>query len=115
MRHHPLFTAAALTLAVAACTQTPPEGTAPAPSVRDRAPGGGKIDPADQTCSSSADCEITMTECSCDCGSPVNAGRAKKYAEARDRKCKGYQGRMCKMRCDAVPACDQGVCQMITR
>jgi hypothetical protein len=71
-----------------------------------------KIEPADQTCSSNADCVITMTQCSCDCGSPVNGKRAQKYREAQGRMCKGYSGTMCKMSCKDIPICDGGVCRI---
>ncbi len=53
-----------------------------------------------------------MTQCSCDCGSPVNVARVKKYVAARERMCKGYEGRLCKMSCNETATCDSGVCRI---
>jgi hypothetical protein len=70
------------------------------------------IDSADATCTSNTDCRLTMTQCSCDCGSPVNVTKAQKYADARERMCKGYAGRECKMSCTDTVTCDSGVCRI---
>ncbi len=72
-----------------------------------------KIDPADQTCSSDADCSMTLTQCECDCGSPVNVKRVQAYRDARERMCQHYEGRMCKMApCTDTAICDRGVCRI---
>jgi hypothetical protein len=119
--HRSLLHTAALMLALAACAHTPPQEAAPAPgSAPAAAPAEGassipgvKVDPADQTCSSAADCAIAATQCSCDCGSPVNRKHVTKYADAVQRLCKDYHGMMCKMACDETATCDHGVCRMI--
>ena len=95
--------AAALTLALAACDRAPSRASAE-PAL--------KIDPADATCSSNADCGMTMTQCSCDCGSPVNVARRQKYIDAQERMCKSYEGPMCKMACNDTVICDSGVCRI---
>lgn len=71
------------------------------------------LDPADATCSSDADCGVTLTQCECDCGSAVNVARRKKYQEAFEPMCKNYSGRMCKMApCSQTAICDEGVCRI---
>jgi hypothetical protein len=123
MHHRSLLPAAALTLALAACIQAPAQGgTSPAASATSAAVAVSKnaqeepelkIDPADQTCRSNDDCVVKLTQCACDCGSPVNREHARKYEEALDRACKGYSGRMCKMApCTDVATCDDGVCRI---
>jgi hypothetical protein len=116
-RHPPgmrpsVLLAAALTLILAACNETSARGAASAPPSDTSAEPALTIDPADAKCSSNADCGITMTQCSCDCGSPVNVAHAKKYEEARERMCKDYQGPMCKMACNETASCDGGVCRI---
>lgn len=75
-----------------------------------------KIDPADQVCRSDDDCVVRLTQCECDCGSPVNRPNAEKYEEALHRACEGYKGRMCKMApCTDFATCDGGVCRIKTK
>jgi len=126
----PVLSVVVVTLAVAACTQAPSQGAA-SPSATSSAtpaahatPGSvasstnasGEptltIDPADATCGSNEDCRMTMTRCSCDCGSPVNVAHMQKYVDAQDRMCKGFNGVMCKMACHDTPTCVGGVCRM---
>ena len=116
--HYTLPLLVALTLSLGACSQGPSQGPA-SPSAGSATPVAGnaaepalKIDPADATCSSNADCGMTMTQCSCDCGSPVNLARTQKYVEAQERMCKSYEGVMCKMACNDTLICDNGVCRI---
>ena len=105
LRALPLLVALPL---VAACNRTSSQGAASA------SPGEPAltIDPADAKCSSNADCRLTMTQCSCDCGSPVNVAHAQKYAEAQARLCQSYEGIMCKMACNDTVICGSGVCRI---
>jgi hypothetical protein len=72
-----------------------------------------KIDPADQTCRSNDDCGIRMTQCDCDCGSPVNLSKTEGYPAAWQQMCQHYEGRLCKMpACEDKAICDRGVCKI---
>jgi hypothetical protein len=71
-----------------------------------------KIDPADATCTSNADCGFTLTQCSCNCGTPINLAHWQKYLDAQERMCKNYAGPMCKVACEDTAICDKGVCRI---
>jgi hypothetical protein len=96
--HRAILPAVALTLIPAACNQASSEPL--------------KIDAADATCRSDADCWMTMTHCSCDCGAPINRAHWQKYLDAQERMCKNYRGMMCKMACNDTVICDKGVCRV---
>ena len=71
-----------------------------------------KIDPADQRCSSNADCSMVVTQCACDCGSPINGKSKQKYIDASQPMCRNYRGRLCKMVCTGTVFCDGAVCRI---
>ena len=64
----------------------------------------------DQTCEVDEDCTMAMTECSCDCGMPINKVHKQKYLDIQKEKCKNYKGRQCKMDCSQGLKCLNNVC-----
>lgn len=69
-----------------------------------------EINSADQACKADEDCIMTMVECSCDCGVPINKIHWQKYLDAQEERCKNYDGSYCKMNCAFKPKCINNMC-----
>lgn len=61
-------------------------------------------------CQKDSDCVMVLTDCSCNCGIPVNKKFEKKYLEIKEEKCKSYTGPQCKMLCNLTPRCVKNAC-----
>lgn len=68
---------------------------------------------SDQYCQTDNDCVMAVTECSCDCGTPINKANQQKYSDIRATKCKNYVGVMCGMSCDHKLSCVSNRCAAI--
>ena len=69
-----------------------------------------QINIEDRSCSKDSDCEIVSTQCSCSCGEGVNKLHAEKYREQLSKLCATYDGKMCKVLCEATLKCQDKVC-----
>ena len=70
---------------------------------------------SDQTCKVDEDCIMAMTECSCDCGIPINKIHWGKYLAEKAKKCKSYTGKMCKVSCNQKLKCNNNICTDISK
>ena len=55
-----------------------------------------------RSCEKDEDCKLVMTQCSCDCGTGVNAEHYGEYDKQTTEMCADYSGMMCKMKCAEV-------------
>lgn len=74
------------------------------------------VNSSDQTCKVDEDCIMAMTECSCDCGIPINIIHWKKYLDEQEKKCKFYTGIMCGgMHCEQELKCINNICTDVSK
>lgn len=71
-----------------------------------------QIDASDQSCQTDNDCIMAMTECSCDCGKPINKEAWPKYLDMQDKMCEDYDGPQCDMDCNPSK-CINEVCTVV--
>lgn len=72
-----------------------------------------EIDPTHQICEIDSDCVTAMTHCSCHCGAPVHKDYWQIYLDKQVEACSDYDGIMCGMRCEEVPACIENKCILV--
>lgn len=63
-------------------------------------------------CKISEDCVLFSMQCSCDCGEVINKKFVRHYLDRKEKACRGYLGKMCKIKCPESFSCIEGLCKV---